>query len=107
MINHEVFRVRFEKNKVNVVFLAHLFVTLSTNRSLYMAATVFNPEQQHLLRMFAYDSSEDHLREIKEVLAAHFARKVDDEMDALYNEGKIDADMIEAWGKEHMRTPYK
>ena len=69
-----------------------------------MAATVFNPVQQHLLRMFAYDSSEEHLKEIKEVLAAYFARKVDDEMDALLNEGKIDADVIEAWGKE--RVPY-
>ena len=48
-----------------------------------------------------------YLKEIKEVLAAYFARKVDDEMDALCNEGKIDADVIEAWGKEHMRTPYK
>ena len=57
--------------------------------------------------MFAYDSSEEHLKEIKEVLAAYFARKVDDDMDVLYNEGKIDADVIEAWGNEHMRTPYK
>ena len=73
----------------------------------HMAATVFNSVQQHLLRMFAYDSSEEHLKEIKEVLAAYFARKVDDEMDVLCNEGKIDADVIEAWGQEHMRTPYK
>ena len=72
-----------------------------------MAATVFNPVQQHLLRMFAYDSSEEHLKEIKEVLAAYFARKVDDEMDALLNEGKIDTTVIEEGGKEHMRTPYK
>jgi hypothetical protein len=32
---------------------------------------------------------------------------VDDEMDALWNEGKINQDVIEEWGKEHMRTPYK
>lgn len=72
-----------------------------------MAATVFNSIQQHLLMMFAYDSSEEHLREIKDVLAKHFAKKVDDEMDALWNEGKINADVIEEWGKEHLRTPYK
>lgn len=65
-----------------------------------MAATVFNSIQQHLLMMFAHDSSEEHLREIKDVLAKHFAKKVDDEM-------KINADMIEEWGKEHLRTPYK
>ena len=78
-----------------------------TKDIIHMAATVFNSVQQHLLRMFAYDSSEEHLKEIKEVLAAYFARKVDDEMDVLCNEGKIDADVIEAWGQEHMRTPYK
>ena len=72
-----------------------------------MEATVFNPIQLHLLKMFSYDSTEEHLNEIKDVLAKHFAKKVDDEMDALWNEGKINADVIEDWGKEHMRTPYK
>ena len=56
--------------------------------------------------MFAYDSNEEHLKEIKDVLAKHFAKKVDDEMDVLWNEGKINQDVIEEWGKEHMRTSY-
>ena len=51
-----------------------------------MEATVLNPIQQHLLMMFAYDSNEEHLKEIKDVLAKHFAKKVDDEMDVLLNE---------------------
>lgn len=72
-----------------------------------MKATVFNPIQQHLLRMFAIDSSEENLKEIRDVLVKHFAKKVDDEMDALWNEGKINQDTIEEWGKEHLRTPYK
>ena len=71
-----------------------------------MEATILNPIQQHLLMMFAYDSNEEHLKEIKDVLAKHFAKKVDDEMDVLWNEGKINQDVIEEWGKEHMRTPY-
>jgi len=25
----------------------------------------------------------------------------------LWNEGKITTDVIEEWGEEHMRTPYK
>ena len=72
-----------------------------------MKATVFNPIQQHLLMMFAYDSNEEHLKEMKEVLAKHFAKKVDEEMDALWNDGKINLDVIEEWGEEHMRTPYQ
>ena len=57
--------------------------------------------------MFANDSNEEHLKEMKEVLAKHFAQKVDDEMDALWNEGKINLDVIEEWGEEHMRMPYR
>ena len=72
-----------------------------------MKATVFNPIQQHLLMMFAYDSNEEHLKEIKEVLAKLFAQIVDDEKDVLWNEGKINLDVTEEWGEEHMRTPYK
>lgn len=41
-----------------------------------MASTVFNPIQQHLLKMFAYDSSEEHLLEIKQVLTEYLARRV-------------------------------
>lgn len=40
-----------------------------------MEATILNPIQQHLLMMFAYDSNEEHLKEMKEVLAKHFAKK--------------------------------
>ena len=72
-----------------------------------MNATVFNPIQQHLLMMFAYDNNEEHLKEMKDVLAKHFAKKVDEEMDDLWKEGKITMDVIEEWGEEHMRTPYK
>ena len=72
-----------------------------------MEATVLNPTQLHLLKMFAYDSNEEHLKEIKDVLAKHFAKKVDEEMDALWAEGKINADVLEEWSNEHMRTPYK
>lgn len=42
-----------------------------------MEASVFNPVQLHLLKMFAYDSSEDTLSEVKAVLVVHlddFAR---------------------------------
>ena len=38
-----------------------------------MKATILNPIQRHLLMMFAYDSNEEHLKEMKEVLAKHFA----------------------------------
>ena len=72
-----------------------------------MKQTSLNPAQLHLLRMFSYVKSKENLQEIQQVLSSHFAKKVDDEMDALWEEGKIDAEMIEQWGNEHLRTPYK
>ena len=36
---------------------------------------------------------------LRSFLAKHFAKKVDDEMDILWNEGKITMDVIEEWGK--------
>ena len=71
-----------------------------------MSSTVFNPIQQHLLKMFAYDSSEEHLLEIKQVLTEYLARRVDQEMDQLWDEGKISEETIESWGNEHMCTPW-
>ncbi len=72
-----------------------------------MEATVFNPAQLHLLRLFSYVRDEKSLREIRDVLSSHFAKKVDEEMDRLWDEGTISPETIESWRKEHLRTPYK
>ena len=47
------------------------------------------------------------LTEKGRVTAEHIAKKVDEEMDDLWKEGKITMGVIEEWGEEHMRTPYK
>lgn len=72
-----------------------------------MNQTSFNPAQLHLLKMFSFVKSEENLLEIKNLLATYFAQKIDAEMDALWDEGKIDANTIEQWANEHLRTPYK
>ena len=59
-----------------------------------MASTVLNPIQQHLLMMFAYDSSEEHLREVKEVLTQHFAKKVEERFNELWDAGVLDQNKL-------------
>ncbi len=71
-----------------------------------MEATVFNPAQQHILRMMSFVKTPEALLELEQVISNYFAQKVDEEMDSLWEEGKITPDTIEQWGKEHMRTPY-
>lgn len=72
-----------------------------------MEATIFNPAQQHLLKLMSYAKTPEAMEELQRALAQYFANKVDEEMDKLWEEGKIDNSSLEAWEKEHMRTPYK
>jgi hypothetical protein len=55
-----------------------------------MEATVFNPIQQHLLRMFSFNNSEEALQEMKSVLTAYYAKKVEKTFDQLWDDGVLD-----------------
>ncbi|MCQ2216010.1 MAG: hypothetical protein MJZ31_08840 [Bacteroidales bacterium] len=52
-------------------------------------------------------SSLEDLNELKSLLAHFFANKAQNAIDAMWDEGKIDEQTIEDWGKEHMRTEYR
>lgn len=71
-----------------------------------MEATVFNPMQLQLLRMFSYVRSDSQLREIKKVLSDYFFNKVEEGMDALWESGEWSEEKNESIMKEHLRTPY-
>ena len=49
-----------------------------------MEVTVFNPVQQHLLKFFAFDGSEEKLLEMKAVLTKYFSQKLDKRLDELW-----------------------
>lgn len=51
--------------------------------------------------------SQAELDELKDSIARFFAAKAQRAIDALCDEGVITSGTIEAWGKEHMRTPYR
>ena len=60
-----------------------------------MEVTVFNPVQQHLLKFFAFDGSEEKLLEMKAVLTKYFSQKLDKRLDELWdsrgrNQEKLD-----------------
>ena len=54
-----------------------------------METTMFNPVQQHLLKMFAFDDSEERLSEVKTVLSDYFRKKADTCLEALWDSGKL------------------
>ncbi|MBR5842346.1 MAG: hypothetical protein IKY64_07050 [Bacteroidaceae bacterium] len=69
-----------------------------------MASTVFNPIQQHLLKMFAYDDNLERLTEIKALLTKYYAEKVDQRMNQLWDEGILDQQRLDELRGKHLRT---
>ena len=69
-----------------------------------MSSTVFNPIQQHLLKMFAYDDNVERLTEIKELLTRYYAEKVNQRMDQLWDDGTLDQKKLDELRGKHLRT---
>ena len=59
-----------------------------------------------LLRVVDRIHTVDEVQAIRQILTNYYAQKVQDEMDRLWDNGTINEQVIEQWGKEHMRTPY-
>ena len=69
-----------------------------------MASTVFNPIQQHLLKMFAYDNNVERLAEIKELLTKYYASKVNQRLNQLWDDGTLDQKKLDELRGKHLRT---
>ena len=72
-----------------------------------MEATVLNPVQQHLLKMFAFDGSEERLMEVKEVLTKYFSQKLDDRLNELWDSGILNQEKLDELRKIDVRTLLK
>lgn len=60
-----------------------------------MEATVLNPTQMHLLKLFSFNNSEDYAREIQVVLTRHFQERLDKESDRLWDEGILNQERLD------------
>jgi len=60
-----------------------------------METAVLNPTQMHLLKLFAFNNSEDYAREIQTVLTRYFQQKLDEESDLLWNDGILDQERLD------------
>lgn len=52
------------------------------------------------------ESEADYV-DFRNMLARYFADKAQKQIDALWDNGSINEQTVEAWGKEHTRTPYR
>ncbi|WP_337469591.1 hypothetical protein [Hallella sp.] len=72
-----------------------------------MEQTVLNPAQMRILHMMSYIKTPQELNNLEEVLTQYFAKKVDEGIDELSDNGSISLDTIEEWGNEHLRASRK
>lgn len=71
------------------------------------ASVGLNAAQMDFLRLLGHFKTEDQVAELRKVVCDYYARKIDDAIDQLWDEGKWDNQKNEAILKEHLRTPYK
>ena len=72
-----------------------------------METITFNPAQVHVLNLMSHIKSDIGLEQLREQLAAFYAKLVDDEKDALWENGQFDEKRLKELRGSHFRTPYK
>ena len=69
-----------------------------------MDTAVLNPTQMHLLKLFAFNNSEDYAREIQMVLMRYFQQKLDEESDRLWEEGVLNQEKLDEIRHMHLHA---
>ena len=65
-----------------------------------------NQAQMDFLRLLAHFTKEEEVKELNDIVCEYYARRVDEEMDKLWEEGKWSEKKIVETLQEHLRTPY-
>ena len=63
--------------------------------------------QLDVLNVLRGIESEADYTDFRNMLARYFADKAQKQIDALWDNGSVNEQVVKAWGKEHMRTPYR
>lgn len=69
-----------------------------------MEATILNPTQMHLLKLFSFNKSEDFAKEIQQVLTRYFQEKLDVETDRLWNKGILNQERLDEIRREDLHA---
>ena len=86
------------------ILLFHLFIWKYWNNFISLPAEIefndmetatLNPTQMHLLKLFAFNNSEEYAREIQMVLTQHFQSRLDAEADRLWDEGILNQEKLD------------
>lgn len=71
-----------------------------------MEPTVLNDAQLELLKMMSFFSTPEALRDLRQAISNYFARKAEDEIDRLWENGTLTDAKVNGFRNLHERTPY-
>ena len=71
-----------------------------------MEATVFNPIQLYLLKMFSRMNSEQELKEVQQVLTEYYSKKVEKHANELWDNLGLTQEKLDELANIHERLPY-
>ena len=72
-----------------------------------MEIAALNTAQIMILESFASVKTQDEMDELMDMLRGYYAKKLDKELERLWNEGILDQKKLDELSEQHLRTPYK
>ena len=72
-----------------------------------MEATVLNSAQIMILESFASAKSQEEMDELMDMLRDFYAKRLDKELERLWNEGILNQEKLDDLSEQHLRTPYR
>lgn len=69
--------------------------------------TTFNSAQIEVLNMMSFINTKSSWQRLKDALSEYFAKQLDDEIDTMWRDGKLNDEKIESFRTLHERTPYR
>ena len=67
-----------------------------------LQAKPFTPFQIEMLELVSRVSSEVEMQDIRRILGQYFAKRAEDAIDRLWDEGVLNDNVMEEWKSEHM-----
>lgn len=67
----------------------------------------FTPAQYEVINTISCLSSDEDVKELKNVLVQFLNVRLQRELNRLWESGHLSQEKIDAMGQEHLRTPYK
>ena len=71
-----------------------------------MQLNTMNEAQMMILESFASATDEQEVNDLMDVLRLFYARRLEQEMNQLWDDGTLDQKVLDQLKDEHLRTPY-